>query len=94
VGDEVAFLKRAEAMDHTVVLCFIDSDGPKASEERVAMRVSQGGHDVPTRKLKERYPRTMKTWRRPSGSSLTSWCSTTAISTGPFARAPKFSGGR
>ena len=29
-----------------VVLCFIGISGPKKSEERVAMRVSQGGHDV------------------------------------------------
>jgi predicted ABC-type ATPase len=60
VGDKVAFLKRAEARGHTVVLCFIGIDGPEASEERVAMRVLQGGHDVPPRKLRERYPRTLK----------------------------------
>jgi hypothetical protein len=30
------------------------------SEERVAMRVLQGGHDVPLKKLKEPYHRTLK----------------------------------
>jgi predicted ABC-type ATPase len=60
VGDKVAFLKRAEAQGYTVILCFIGVDGPEVSEERVAMRVLQGGHDVPTKKLKERYPRTLK----------------------------------
>jgi predicted ABC-type ATPase len=60
VGDKIAFLRRAEAQGYAVVLCFIGVDGPEVSEERVAMRVMQGGHDVPTRKLKERYPRTLK----------------------------------
>jgi predicted ABC-type ATPase len=60
VGDKVAFLKRAEAQGYTVVLCFIGIAGPDVSEERVAMRLLQGGHDVPSKKLKERYPRTLK----------------------------------
>ena len=33
--------------------------GIDISEARVAMRVSQGGHDVPAEKLIARYPRTM-----------------------------------
>ena len=33
------------------------------SEERVAMRVSQGGHDVPTEKLLARFPRTLANLR-------------------------------
>lgn len=60
VGDKLAFLRRAEAKGYTVVLCFIGLDGPERSEERVAMRVLQGGHDVPAEKLKARFPRTMK----------------------------------
>lgn len=59
-GDKIGFLKRVEAKGYTVVLCFIGIDGPEVSEERVAMRVLQGGHDVPTKKLEERYPRTLK----------------------------------
>ncbi len=59
VGDKIAFLERAGARGYTVVLCFIGIDGPEVSEERVAMRVLQGGHDVPLKKLKERYPRTL-----------------------------------
>jgi len=57
VGDKLAFLKRAEERGYTVVLCFIGLEGPRLSEERVAMRVLQGGHDVPTEKLRARYPR-------------------------------------
>ena len=57
VGDKPAFLRRAETQGYTVVLCFIGLEGPRLSEERVAMRVLQGGHDVPTEKLRARYPR-------------------------------------
>ena len=59
VGAKISFLKEAEAQAYTVVLCFIGISGPEVSEERVAMRVSQGGHDVPSEKLATRYPRTM-----------------------------------
>ena len=64
VGEKVAFLKRAAAAGHAVVLCFVGVDGPAASEERVAMRVAQGGHDVPSSKLVARYPRTLRNLAR------------------------------
>jgi predicted ABC-type ATPase len=63
-GEKVAFLERAASRGYTVVLCFIGIDGPDQSEERVAMRVAQGGHDVPSDKLAERYPRTLKNLAR------------------------------
>jgi predicted ABC-type ATPase len=59
VGDKLKFLKQAEQAGYNVVLCFIGIAGPEVSEARVAMRVSQGGHDVPTEKLVARFPRTM-----------------------------------
>jgi len=59
VGDKLTFLKEAAEKGYTVVLCFIGISGPEASEERVAMRVSQGGHDVPAEKLVARFPRTL-----------------------------------
>jgi predicted ABC-type ATPase len=59
VGDKVNFLKVAGQSGYTVVLCFIGVSGPETSEQRVAMRVSQGGHDVPSEKLVSRYPRTL-----------------------------------
>lgn len=59
VGDKLGFLKAAAARGYTVVLCFIGITGPAVSEQRVAMRVSQGGHDVPSAKLAARFPRTM-----------------------------------
>ena len=59
VGDKLKFLREAVAAGYTVVLCFIGLEDAGLSEERVAMRVSQGGHDVPTEKLKSRFPRIM-----------------------------------
>ncbi len=59
VGDKLTFLKEAAAAGYTVVLIYIGIAGPQVSEERVAMRVSQGGHDVPAEKLKSRFPRTL-----------------------------------
>jgi predicted ABC-type ATPase len=57
VGEKLAFLTHAARSGYTVVLCFVGIAGPDVSEERVAMRVSQGGHDVPTEKLRSRFPR-------------------------------------
>lgn len=63
VGDKVRFLQDAAARGYAVLLCFIGISGPRISEQRVAMRVSQGGHDVPTDKLVERFPRVLKNLR-------------------------------
>ncbi len=62
-GDKLAFLKDAAAAGYTVILCFIGISGPATSEQRVAMRVSQGGHDVPTDKLQTRFPRILANLR-------------------------------
>ncbi len=64
VGDKIAFLKEAEESGYTVLLVFIGLSSPGLSEERVAIRVSQGGHDVPTDKIQQRYARTMANLRR------------------------------
>jgi hypothetical protein len=63
VGDKLAFLKEAAATVYTVILCFIGVSNPETSEQRVAMRVSQGGHDVPTDKLEAWFPRTLANLR-------------------------------
>ncbi|MCX6539301.1 MAG: zeta toxin family protein [Acidobacteria bacterium] len=59
VGDKLAFLQEAARSGYTVVVCYIGIDGPETSEERVSMRVSQGGHDVPSDRLVSRFPRTL-----------------------------------
>jgi predicted ABC-type ATPase len=59
VGEKVAFLAEATRCGYVVVLCYIGLSGSDQSVERVAMRVSQGGHDVPDDKLRSRFPRTL-----------------------------------
>jgi predicted ABC-type ATPase len=63
VGDKRAFLQRAAAAGYTVVLIFIGLASAELSEERVAMRVLQGGHDVPSDKLVSRFERTRENLR-------------------------------
>lgn len=64
VGAKLDFLQRATTLGYAVVLCFIGLESPAASDERVAMRVLQGGHDVPAAKLAARYPRSLENLRR------------------------------
>ncbi len=59
VGEKLDFLLSAATSGYSVVLCFIGIESLQVSDERVAMRVSQGGHDVPWEKLRDRFPRTM-----------------------------------
>ena len=59
-GEKLAFLKGAVEAVYNTILCFIGAAGPEVSEQRVAMRVSQGGHDVPTEKIIQRFPRILE----------------------------------
>ena len=45
-GEKLRFLQEAAGSGYHVVLLFIGVAGPGTSEDRVAMRVLQGGHDV------------------------------------------------
>jgi predicted ABC-type ATPase len=58
VGEKVNQLATYPALGYTVVLIFIRIDSPEESIKRVAMRASQGGHDVPDEKLVARFERT------------------------------------
>jgi predicted ABC-type ATPase len=64
VGEKVEFLGAAARAGYAVVLCFIGLDSARTSEQRVAMRVLQGGHDVPTEKLRVRFERTLQNLQR------------------------------
>ena len=64
VGHKVVFLKQAAAAGYAAILCFVGVASAEVSEERVAMRVTQGGHDVPSDKLIERFPRTLANLHR------------------------------
>jgi predicted ABC-type ATPase len=57
VGEKMAFLRGCARAGYATILCFIGVSRPELCEQRVAMRVSQGGHDVPSEKLIERFPR-------------------------------------
>ena len=59
VGEKVAFLEAAAGRGYVVVLIYIGLAGHDQSAERVAMQVSQGGHDVPDDKLQSRFSRTL-----------------------------------
>jgi predicted ABC-type ATPase len=63
VGEKIAFLEGAVQNGYSVVVCFIGLDCAQTSMERVAMRVSQGGHDIPDEKLQSRFPRTLSNLR-------------------------------
>jgi len=59
VGDKRRFLQDAVRAGYAVVVYFIGVSSPTVSEDRVALRVAKGGHDVPTEKLVARFPRTL-----------------------------------
>ena len=63
-GDKLALLSDAVAAGYRVVLCCVWIPEPETSEQRVAMRVSQGGHDVPSDKLLARFDRTLANLER------------------------------
>jgi predicted ABC-type ATPase len=63
-GDKLNFLKETERSGYTVLLIFIGIAQPEISDQRVAMRASRGGHDVPRQKLYDRFPRTMNNLKR------------------------------
>jgi predicted ABC-type ATPase len=63
VAAKVEFLEEAARTCCIVVLCYIGLADSAQSMERVAMRVSQGGHDVPDDKLIARFPRSLDNLR-------------------------------
>ena len=94
VGDKLGFLKNVAQEGCTVVLCFIGLPSPDVSEQRVAMRVSQGGHDVPTEKLAERFPRTLANLRVAIRELPHVWVFDNGDLAQPFRKAAVFRDGR
>lgn len=64
VGEKVEFLSNAVNLGYEVVLIFIRINDPETSVQRVSMRVAQGGHDVPDKKLHGRFQRTLDNLQR------------------------------
>jgi predicted ABC-type ATPase len=64
VGAKVTELVETGRNGMHVVVVFIRVDSPETSKQRVAMRVMQGGHDVPDEKLEARFQRTLANLER------------------------------
>lgn len=64
LGEKVDQLASHAAHGYTVVLIFIRINSAEESIKRVAMRASQGGHDVPDEKLRARFERTLANLQR------------------------------
>jgi predicted ABC-type ATPase len=56
---KVDILARAKAAGFFVQLYFVGTEDPQTNIERVALRVAQGGHDVPRDRIVSRWYRTM-----------------------------------
>jgi len=72
-GDKLAFLQKAASAGYTVVLCFIGISSAEISDDRVSLRVSQGGHDVPADKVRARFPRVLANLKRALASLPHVW---------------------
>lgn len=64
VGAKVSELVEMGRNGMHVVMVFIRIDSPQTSKQRVAMRVMQGGHDVPDEKIEARFQRTLANLER------------------------------
>ena len=58
VGENVDLLAGYAARGYEVVMIFIRIKDAATSIQRVSMRASQGGHDIPDTKLRARFRRT------------------------------------
>lgn len=57
---KIDLLKRARERGYRVYLYFVSTEDPNLNVGHVKIRVEQGGHDVPTEKIFERYKRCME----------------------------------
>ncbi|MBF0584364.1 MAG: zeta toxin family protein [Magnetococcales bacterium] len=59
VPDKIDFIQRAKRAGFFVRLFFVGTDSPAINAKRVALRVMEGGHDVPISKIIARYTRSL-----------------------------------
>ncbi len=57
--DKMDFVRRAGAAGFFIRLFFVGTDDPSINAKRVAMRVMEGGHDVPIPKIISRYTKSL-----------------------------------
>ena len=60
---KIDFVAEAKAQNYEIILVYIHLENAELNQARVAQRVLQGGHNVPTDKIISRIPRTMKNIR-------------------------------
>lgn len=58
--DKVDLLRLAQGCGYRTYLYFVATEHPDINVERVKLRVSEGGHDVPTEKIVSRYYRSLE----------------------------------
>jgi predicted ABC-type ATPase len=56
----VSFIRKAQQAGYEVTLLYFWLDAPETAYNRVAIRVSEGGHDIPIDVIKRRYYRGLK----------------------------------
>jgi predicted ABC-type ATPase len=57
--EKLNFVKRAKSAGFFIRLFFVCTNDPSINAQRVALRVMEGGHDVPIRKIISRYYRSI-----------------------------------
>ncbi len=57
---KVDFTAQAKALGYEVIMVMIHVQSALVNQARIAIRVSEGGHAVPDKKVKERIPRMLK----------------------------------
>ncbi len=56
---KIDFIANAKGLGYEIILVFIHLDTAALNQARVAQRVAEGGHNVPTEKIIQRIPRTI-----------------------------------
>jgi predicted ABC-type ATPase len=59
-GRKLEFLRRAIEVGHDLEMLYIGLSSPELAAKRVAQRVANGGHSVPSEKVASRYPRSLE----------------------------------
>lgn len=57
---KIDFAAQAKTLGYEIVLVFIHLSDPALNQARIAQRISEGGHNVPSDKIISRIPRTLK----------------------------------
>lgn len=81
---KIDFVARAKALGYEVILVYIHLDTPDLNEARVSQRVSEGGHDVPSEKIRSRLPRTLSNISRVLPLVDSAWLLDNSSQANPF----------